>query len=697
MTLPARVLTHAASVLTTPTSPWHLAARALGFGSLYLLGAWLSLGSRLPGSAPSLVWPAAGVATIWLLSANRRSLPTDLIALAGVCVTTVIAAGGAWSHAIALACLTLAAAWLMRVLVHSAVPGVRTPLEGDAARSLTTFVALAVGAAVAAMVEAVGSPVILTLLGDEPRWVTAPLRWVRSWTAVFIVTSTWVLLLAALGRRVGNDEDRRRRSYGLPRQARRRPEAALVLGGTATLLVVSLVFFPSVPITFAVFAPAAWMAVRFSPLTASSYAIAVGLVTTSATLTGRGIYASVDSRLLAALLAQGYFAVLYVTVITLALISTRLRATEQEAQARADLLDGVLAAASDGIVLVDDAGHVVLANRTASRLLTGSASVNGDDARFAVVADLGLDRLRLPDRADSRPHSLPHETAWRGRTVWHEDLLLPGDSTHGDRVLRFSAHRVSGLGRPGTQVLLTFSDVTTEHEQTSALQAFAGELAHDLKNPLAVVEGWSEMLEGEMLAAEALPSAEGLPMVRKVQRAAASMRGLIEDLLHYAVARGHVLNLDVVDLARETDQVVAARSGRSAPDAPAPVVEVQAPHLVRADRVLVRQLLDNLLGNAFKYVAPGTVPHVRVTTRLESSGEWVRVNVVDNGLGVPEEHRRHIFESLYRIDRPGYDGTGLGLSICGRIVDRHGGSLRVGDGPDGVGSDFSFTLPAARG
>lgn len=173
------------------------------------------------------------------------------------------------------------------------------------------------------------------------------------------------------------------------------------------------------------------------------------------------------------------------------------------------------------------------------------------------------------------------------------------------------------------------------------------------------------------------------------------MRSLIDELLVYAVARGHVLQLEQVDLTRVVDQVVSRQALTPTDAAPGlrPVVDVHTPHPVRADPVLVRQLLDNLIGNAVKYVPASTVPHVRVTTRPE--GEYVRVDVSDNGLGVPPEHRRRIFESLYRIDRPGYSGTGLGLAISARIVERHGGTLTVDDGPDGIGSTFSFTLPAA--
>jgi signal transduction histidine kinase len=73
-------------------------------------------------------------------------------------------------------------------------------------------------------------------------------------------------------------------------------------------------------------------------------------------------------------------------------------------------------------------------------------------------------------------------------------------------------------------------------------------------------------------------------------------------------------------------------------------------------------------------------------------GGWARIQVRDNGIGVPLLQRERVFESFHRAT-DGYQGTGLGLAICKRIVQRHGGTIRVTVNPDGVGSCFEFTLP----
>ena len=84
-------------------------------------------------------------------------------------------------------------------------------------------------------------------------------------------------------------------------------------------------------------------------------------------------------------------------------------------------------------------------------------------------------------------------------------------------------------------------------------------------------------------------------------------------------------------------------------------------------------------------------PQITVSGALE--GEFVRITVDDNGIGVPPEQRRNIFENFQRVATD-YSGTGIGLAICARIVGRHGGTIAVEDNPQGSGSRFTLTLPA---
>src|SRR6185436_15083712 len=114
---------------------------------------------------------------------------------------------------------------------------------------------------------------------------------------------------------------------------------------------------------------------------------------------------------------------------------------------------------------------------------------------------------------------------------------------------------------------------------------------------------------------------------------------------------------------------------------------------VQADPVLVRQLVDNLVGNAIKYTAPGVVPALRISAT--TTGGMVTVRIADNGIGIPEGQHDAIFGNFHRAHTTSaYLGTGLGLAICKRIVERHGGDIAAVDDPGG-GSCFIFSLPAA--
>jgi signal transduction histidine kinase len=104
--------------------------------------------------------------------------------------------------------------------------------------------------------------------------------------------------------------------------------------------------------------------------------------------------------------------------------------------------------------------------------------------------------------------------------------------------------------------------------------------------------------------------------------------------------------------------------------------------------------VDNLVGNAVKYVRPGTVAQIEVTG--EVTGGWVRVEIADRGIGIPDAHKPDVFERFHRAHAAdGYTGTGLGLAICRRIADRHGGSIHAEAGADGVGTTFVVRLPAS--
>ncbi|MEZ4654835.1 MAG: ATP-binding protein [Candidatus Eisenbacteria bacterium] len=116
----------------------------------------------------------------------------------------------------------------------------------------------------------------------------------------------------------------------------------------------------------------------------------------------------------------------------------------------------------------------------------------------------------------------------------------------------------------------------------------------------------------------------------------------------------------------------------------------------------MRQLLQNLIGNALKFTRPGVPPKVAIHVRTEhpasdpAQREWFTITIEDNGIGLDEQFADKIFIPFQRLHtRDAYSGTGIGLAVCRRVVDRHGGQIEVSGRP-GEGTTFSVHLPSRQ-
>ncbi len=218
------------------------------------------------------------------------------------------------------------------------------------------------------------------------------------------------------------------------------------------------------------------------------------------------------------------------------------------------------------------------------------------------------------------------------------------------------------------------------------LEQFAFSASHDLQEPLRGVEIYSELLArryGDRLDGQALQ------FLHYLRGSASRMEMLVRDLLAYT----QVTKLEPPEDSANanealTDTLASLRgaiveSGARVTSDPLPSVRVHGIHL--------RQLLQNLVGNAIKYRSPERVPTVHVTA-TQQDGDWL-FSVVDNGIGIEPEFKEKIFGVFKRLHTGDeYSGTGIGLAICQRIVERYHGRIWVESQP-GQGSNFKFTLP----
>ncbi|MGZ5399789.1 MAG: sensor histidine kinase [Nocardioides sp.] len=346
------------------------------------------------------------------------------------------------------------------------------------------------------------------------------------------------------------------------------------------------------------------------------------------------------------------------------------------AQEQATLLGTVFESMNDGLVIIDCDHRVVLHN-AAARQLVGRRIPIGESVEW--ITYLGLERL------DGEP--LSAEDLPRGRRdEFHHQLVVHNEGAN--RVLELGAWPLAGTA--GRTVVL-FSDVTAERERLSELTGFAGVVAHDLRAPLGSLHGWLELAEDSLGVHETEKARE---FVSRAQLSSVRMRQVIEDWLAYTVQRDGLLTRTHVSLGTLVGEIVASYGPDDA--GVSPVFHTAADHVVDADRVLIKQLLANLIGNAVKYARPGARPQVEIRSFLDIECGFVRIEVSDCGIGLPPGEEEQIFEEFHRAaaHAASYSGTGLGLSLCRRIVNRHGGSISARNNRDG-GATVSFTLPAA--
>ena len=228
-------------------------------------------------------------------------------------------------------------------------------------------------------------------------------------------------------------------------------------------------------------------------------------------------------------------------------------------------------------------------------------------------------------------------------------------------------------------------------QSNQALQDFASIAAHDLKEPLRKVTSFGIMLRQKY---EDSLGQTGNDYLDRMLSATERMQSLLAGLLDYsrvATASEPFKEVDLSDLIGEvlSDlEVRIAKTGGEVHFGDLPVIS--------ADPTQMRQLFQNLIGNALKFHKPGEKPMVQV--RSVSNTDAVRQIIVeDNGIGFEEQYLEKIFAPFQKLHgRREFEGTGLGLAICRKIVERHGGTITAGSTP-GVGSKFVVTLPVRPG
>ncbi len=220
----------------------------------------------------------------------------------------------------------------------------------------------------------------------------------------------------------------------------------------------------------------------------------------------------------------------------------------------------------------------------------------------------------------------------------------------------------------------------------SELEEFAYVASHDLQEPLRMVTSFLDLLRKHLGASLDVKAGQYMDFAHD---GALRMRTTIQDLLEFARVGRNTEALSSVDMAAllkslESDlgPSIEGSGGQLHYDGPNTLTLAKAP---------LRQVLLNLIGNAFKYRSTDVVPMVTITAETDSAK--VHFSVTDNGIGIDPKFHERIFRMLQRLHtREEYAGTGMGLAICKRVIERSGGTIWVRS-EVGQGSTFHFTMP----
>jgi signal transduction histidine kinase len=219
-----------------------------------------------------------------------------------------------------------------------------------------------------------------------------------------------------------------------------------------------------------------------------------------------------------------------------------------------------------------------------------------------------------------------------------------------------------------------------------ALRHFTNAASHDLKAPLRAMSGLLSILLEDY---GAQLDDQGRDYIDRSIKASQRMDALLDALLGYARLQ-RPIERTKVDCGAILSQVRSDLGERLTKNNA--TLDVGALPTVRGDRARIYQLFLNLVGNAAKFVKPGTAPEIRVSCEERGREHWFCV--ADNGIGIARSECAGVFEAFRRLSSS-YEGTGLGLAICQQIVEQHGGRIWC-ESELGAGTKFWFVLPGEQ-
>jgi two-component system, OmpR family, phosphate regulon sensor histidine kinase PhoR len=355
----------------------------------------------------------------------------------------------------------------------------------------------------------------------------------------------------------------------------------------------------------------------------------------------------------------------------LAAMTARLRDRLDELTEERDRAGQIVDALDDGVLLLDGAGRLLVAN-PAARAWFGLA----EDLRPGLPAKRVLGTAQIVELAE-------RAAAAGAPVTGNLSLVFPEY-----RTLALRAFPLADRGPTG-RIVVTMTDITQRRRLEVLRRDFVANASHELKTPVAAVRVLAETL---LTALPDDPEA-GRRFAERIGREAERLDALVRDLLDLSRVERGTLDVEPVDLVGLAKEVVGGYADRAEERRVRLRAELQPDVAMRGDRAQLGLLLSNLVDNAVRHTpARGTV-----CVRLEAGDSRAVLQVTDTGEGIPAGELPRVFERFYRVDKARArqtGGTGLGLAIVRHVAESHGGTVKV-DSELGRGTTFTVTLPLA--
>ncbi len=357
--------------------------------------------------------------------------------------------------------------------------------------------------------------------------------------------------------------------------------------------------------------------------------------------------------------------------------------------------DAIVSKHLDGTIASWNQGAVRLYGYTYSEAVGQNMSMlvppdRGEETAFILARVRANSPVRHFDTQRVRKDGVQVDVSISVSPIRSRAGLIVGASTIARDLTEIKARREKALVESKAREAAASAKVKAEEEISRAKSEVISLVSHELRSPLASIVGFTELLLTRKLAEAQRKIYLGV-MLREGHR----LTELVNDVLQMqSLEVGHQsLNFAPTDLRSVIQRAIEAAGEDDR--RPIGMIMREPLPLVMADPDAILQVLSNLLSNARKFSPVGGV--IRVGARL--AGDKVRVQVRDEGLGIPADALPKLFQKFYRVDSPDrrlIRGSGLGLSINQQIIHAHGGTIEAHSDGLGKGSRFEFTLPIAH-